>query len=287
MTDVIINDILPLTQIIATGGQTVFSTNWTANYYTDVVVYQTPAGEPPDDVTQILPGSAYTVSYIGDQNIVQVTFVSGANAGDMITITRQTPADRLNLYTNTNFTPTMLNQDIGILTLVDQQNQLVNQQVGPRYNYSQFLRIPTDTILPILGPNQVWMKDSGNDAIIAVDFANPSGGGGNISSWQIVTVPSQLAAVTEGFITDRASTPVQIILPAIFNIGDEVAILGLGAGGWSLVANTGQTIVFGSVSTSMEGSINSDIANANIFVRGLVANTTWTVEIVNSNPTYL
>ena len=36
---------------------------------------------------------------------VQVTLVTPSNLGDIVTITRMTPADRENLYTNTNFVP--------------------------------------------------------------------------------------------------------------------------------------------------------------------------------------
>ena len=287
MTQVIINDVLPYVQAQAIAGQTVYSTTWTANYPSDVVVYSTPAGEPPDDVTQILSyPSQYSVAFVGDENIVQVTLVTPSNAGDIVTITRQTPADRLNLYSNTNFTPSMLNQDFGILTLVDQQAQLVNQFIAPRYNYSALINqnnSTEDTILPILGPNQVWMKDSANQAIVAVDFAAP-GGGGNIDNWQTITGPSVQVAGGDGIVADNPAAGVQVELPANFNVGDEIGILGSGAGGWTLVAAAGQTIVFGSYSTAPGGYIESDITNANIFVRGLVANTTWTVELVNSNP---
>lgn len=136
MAQVVIGDILPYTQLTATQGQTVFSTNWTVNFTTDVVVYYTPLGSAPNDVTQLLSPSLYTVALIGGSQQVQVTLNSGAtNTGDIVTITRQTPADRENLYSNTNFTPDMLNQDFGILTLVDQQAQLVNELIAPRYNY--------------------------------------------------------------------------------------------------------------------------------------------------------
>ena len=286
MSQVVIGDILPYTQAIAILNQTVFGTNWTANVESDVVVYVTPFGDAPDDFTQILSyPSDFSVAFIGDEEEVQVTLVTPSSAGDIVTITRQTPADRMNLYTNTNFIPSMLNNDFGILTLVDQQAQLVNQLIGPRYNYSAIIQDVIDTILPILGPGQIWMKDQGNDAIVAVDFA--TGGGGNITSWQTVSVPSVNAASGNGFVADRTATPVQVVLPAVFNVGDEIGVLGLGAGGWSLVANTGQTIKFGSVTTSSAGAINSDVQYANIFVRGLVANTTWSVELVNSNPTVI
>lgn len=183
MTQPIINDILPLTQIVATAGQEVFSTNWTANAASDVVVYYTPVGQPANDVTQIITQNQYSVDFIGGLETVQVTLVTPAvNTGDMVTITRQTPADRENLYSNTNFTPSMLNNDFEILTLVDQQAQLVNQQVAPRYNYSALVNIPLDTILPILGANQLWVKNANNTAFTfatlgtsaAINATNPA-----------------------------------------------------------------------------------------------------------------
>lgn len=178
-SQVIIGDISPYTQAIAILNQTVFGTNWTANAGSDVIVYQTPAGQAPDDVTQILQTSQYSVAFIGAQQQVQVTLVTPAGAGDIITITRQTPASRENLYTNTNFVPQMLNNDFGILTLVDQQAQLVNQLIGPRYNYSAVITDVVDTILPILGPNEVWVKNANNTAIIAFDLG--AAGTGTVS----------------------------------------------------------------------------------------------------------
>ena len=175
MSQVVIGDILPYTQAIAILNQTVFGTNWTANYESDVVVYVTPSGDDADDVTQILSyPSQYSVAFIGSQQDVQVTLVTPSAAGDRVTITRQTPADRENLYTNTNFVPSMLNNDFGILTLVDQQAELVDQKIGPRYNYSAVIVDVVDTILPILGANQGWVKNNGNTAIIPYTF--PSGG---------------------------------------------------------------------------------------------------------------
>lgn len=173
MSQVVIGDILPYTQATATLNQTVFGTNWTANAASDVVVYQTPSGDDPDDVAQILAYPAdYSVAFIGALEQVEVTLVTPAGAGDIITITRQTPADRMNLYSNTNFLPSMLNNDFGILTLVDQQAQLVDQLIGPRYNYSAVIEDVVDTILPILGPNQVWMMNDTRTGIEAVEIPN-------------------------------------------------------------------------------------------------------------------
>jgi hypothetical protein len=114
MSDVLIGDILPYTQATAILNQVVFGTNWTANVASDVVVYVTPFGSPANDAMQVLSyPSQYSVSFIGALQQVQVTLVTPSGAGDIVTITRQTPADRLNLYSNTNFTPSMLNNDFG------------------------------------------------------------------------------------------------------------------------------------------------------------------------------
>lgn len=166
--NVVIGDILPYTQATAVQNQTVFGTNWTANAASDVVVYYTPVNTAPNDATQILSyPSQYSVAFIGGSQQVQVTLVTpAANNGDIVTITRQTPADYLNLYSNTNFTPSMLNNDFGILTLVDQQAQLVNQLIGPRYNYSAVIVDVVDTILPILTANQTWAKNPTNTGFV-------------------------------------------------------------------------------------------------------------------------
>ena len=230
MSQVVIGDILPYTQATATGGQTVFMTNWTADAASDVVVYQTPSGNSPNDVTQILPyPSGYSVAFIGGSQEVQVTLVAPASAGDRITITRQTPADRMNLYSNTNFVPSMLNNDFGILTLVDQQAQLVDQKIGPRYNYSAVIVNVVDTIIPILGANQTWVKNNANTGIIV--YTLPQNG----------IAPADATYVT---ITDETS-----VLP------NSVNFAGLSAG---IVSFTGT----GFVSNPIDGTVHQiSVAN--------------------------
>lgn len=211
MTNVIIDDILPYTQTIAMSGQTVFSTNWTANVASDVVVYYTPVGTPPNDVTQILSLSTqYNVAFIGDQQIVQVTLVTPVvNTGDIVTITRMTPASFLNQYSNTNFVPSMLNNDFGILTLVDQQAQLVNQQIGPRYNYSALITDVVDTILPILPPNSVWIKNpNGQNIITAIPLTGDNVTGVNFvvgTANPIVPDAQSLGALTSGILKNTVN----------------------------------------------------------------------------------
>lgn len=157
----IINDVLPRTQIVATSGQVQFDCTWTADVASDIVVFKTPNGDAPDDATQVVSTNDYTVTFVGGSRTVRVTFGTGVDEDDLITIIRNTLADRQNLYTNTNFTPTMLNQDFGIRTLVEQQAQLVNDEIAPKYNYTATIE-DSDLVLPILEAQQVWRKNEDN-----------------------------------------------------------------------------------------------------------------------------
>lgn len=224
MSGVIIGDTIPYTQATAILNQTVYGTNWTADAASDVVVYSRIAGSTPNDVLDILSyPSQYSVAFIGSQEEVQVTLVTPSLAGDIVTIIRNTPASRTNLYSNTNFTPSMLNNDFGILTLVDQQAQLVNQLIGPRYNYSAVIApnssFPNaNIILPILGANQVWLMNPTATEIIASTIGGgiPPGGGGvnpglqNQVAWYATNgnVVSGLPTLANGvLITNNAGVP--------------------------------------------------------------------------------
>ena len=182
MSQTIINDVPPYTQASATGGQVDFNTNWTANAASDVVVFVTPVNTQPSDADNILSyPSDFSVTFVGALQQVRITLVTPSTLGDIVTITRMTPADRENLYSNTNFLPSMLNNDFGILTLVDQQAQLVNQQVAPRYNYSATVDPVIDGILPTLSANEIWIKNNNNTGFIALEIQGGQVGSGTVN----------------------------------------------------------------------------------------------------------
>lgn len=89
------------------------------------------------------------------------------------------------------------------------------------------------------------------------------------------------AAVNNGYITTAGSLA-SITLPATAAVGDIVAVVGEGAGGWSLIANTGQTIKFIGATTSSAGSFSSTSQYDTILVVCVVANTTWNVQFAAS-----
>ncbi len=74
------------------------------------------------------------------------------------------------------------------------------------------------------------------------------GNGGSLTGvpgtlpWQAVTGTAQNAAVNTGYLATNAA-PVTVTLPAVVNIGDIVRVNGVGAGGWAMVPNVGQSVV--------------------------------------------
>ena len=88
---------------------------------------------------------------------------------------------------------------------------------------------------------------------------------------------TQAAAVFTRYIVINAGQTT-ITLPATFAIGDVIIIKGLGAGGWILAANTGDTIQIGSSATSSGGSLTSANQYDTVQVSGLVANSVWSVD---------
>ncbi len=369
----IINDIEPRTQFTATPNQFVFNTNWTANVASDVNVYARIASATASDVLDLVPTTDYVVTFVGDSQTVRVTFIAGRTSGDIITIVRNTPADRTNLYTNTNFVPSMLNQDFGILTLVDQQNQMYDQDICPHYNVSASFKADTniDLILPILTANQVWMMDDSESKIIGVDVSGGTGGtvqpglqyqlayypvdgitingltmisngvvttsaigapqvvsllipslggtgvdngistftyGGNISfvgaysfvgnltgntniifpesgtlattldteSIEPIAGTSQLAVINVGYVCLNVALTT-VTLPASAPFGTKQLIKGYGAGGWLVQANTGQTIIVGTETSSTAGTVASSDRNDTITLLCVVEDLVWSM----------
>ncbi len=107
-----------------------------------------------------------------------------------------------------------------------------------------------------------------------------AGGSGTVSTASI-SGTTQAAAVNTRYIVANAGQTT-ITLPTTFAIGDVVIIKGLGAGGWILAAGTATTIRIGSAVTSSAGSLTSANQYDTVFVSGLVANTTWSVDYVLS-----
>jgi hypothetical protein len=163
-----IENVPPYVQIIAAASQTVFDTNFTADVGTDIVVYDRADGSTPDDVVDLVDPADYLVTFVGVDQLVRVTFLVGRTEDDIVTIMRATPVERLNLYINTNFTPSMLNGDFGKQTMMIQEREYSNNNLAPKYNNNASVTEVVDTILPVLGANETWAKNDANTAIIGI-----------------------------------------------------------------------------------------------------------------------
>jgi hypothetical protein len=130
------------------------------------------------------------------------------------------------------------------------------------------------------GTAPAWANISAGTGIAITNGANTisiaaTGAG---FSWTTVTGTTQALAVENGYIMNNAGV-VTGTLPASANVGDEIEIIGLGAGGWSIAQNAGQLIHLGSstTTTGVGGSLASTNRYDSMTLVCIVTNTTWTV----------
>jgi hypothetical protein len=102
-------------------------------------------------------------------------------------------------------------------------------------------------------------------------WANPTSG-----AYVSIAGTTQLATVNTIYLVANASQTT-ITLPATAAIGEVVGVDGLGAGGWIITANTGQTVQIGQTNTSVAGTVTSAGNFNSVLLRCIVANTTWSM----------
>lgn len=128
----------------------------------------------------------------------------------------------------------------------------------------------TPQVGSILGGTNVTVNESPGSITI-----NATGGGAY--KWNEVTGTSQGITVNNGYIANNGGL-VTLTLPPTSAVGDHIAIVGKGAGGWLIAQNAGQNIQIGSVSST--GGIGGSVASSNQFdsveLVCTTANTTWT-----------
>lgn len=97
-------------------------------------------------------------------------------------------------------------------------------------------------------------------------------------SWTTVSGTSQAMLGNNGYITNNAGL-VTLSLPASSTVGDEIDIIGKGAGGWSIAQGAGQQIVIGNSSSTIGagGSVASTNAKDSLQIICTATNTEWTV----------
>ena len=83
--------------------------------------------------------------------------------------------------------------------------------------------------------------------------------------------------VNTGYIANNVSQ-VTLLLPGTAAVGDMVAVVGKGSGGWTVTQNTGQSIHFlDDTTTTTTGSITAIEDRATLGILCTTANSEWTV----------
>jgi hypothetical protein len=93
-------------------------------------------------------------------------------------------------------------------------------------------------------------------------------------TWIEVTGTSENAVINKGYVANNAGL-VTINLPSTFAFGDRIRIAGSGAGGWTVVANAGDVINFGSTATIAGGNLASTNRYDAVELLAVTANATW------------
>lgn len=160
----------PYNQYTATASQTVFNYTFEITNAIEILVYQRAGNATPDDILDVLILNIdYTVTGVGAENGGTIVLNTGATLGDIITLKQNIIVNR-----NSNFTPggilraQDLNTEFDNQTLIQQVTRFNEQARMLRYWDSAVVTPLVDTILPVLGANQLWAKNANNDAIIAV-----------------------------------------------------------------------------------------------------------------------
>lgn len=101
--------------------------------------------------------------------------------------------------------------------------------------------------------------------------------GSGAFNWSEVTGTTQSASTNSGYIANNAAL-VTITLPSTSNVGDELAIVGKGAGGWKIAQAASQQIRVGQLASTAGtgGYIQSTAQYNSIYLVCTIANTTWT-----------
>ena len=236
---------VPWIQYTATPAQTVFVVPYIFFATTDLQVYYSPVGTTPSDITNLLViNVGYTVTLNVNTYTGSITLTVPANAGDLITIVRNMPNTRTNYYIQGGaITPDTLNTNDSSEVLMTQQNNYVINNRNPRYQFTNNPLYPNDILLPILGANQIWVKDPTNTFIEAA--AVPAG------SIDLPTVTNTLALFTDTTGTLESLAPA---VPSATLVSTNASVPV-----WSASMTNGQIIIGSTGATPLAASLTAGV----------------------------
>jgi len=188
MTNFVVNDNSNRNQYTATASQTVFPYTGQIFDNTDLDVYLTPVGQTPNPAADILVlSSQYTVSIDAD-GTGNVTLITPASAGDIITINRSvSQTQEVDYSVGGEFTAASINRVIDKLTILIQQVNSAIRDTGLTYDVLDTGLTSGFTTIPKLDANQYWQMNSLGTALFAAELESNS---------DVNTLRSELASQT-------------------------------------------------------------------------------------------
>lgn len=93
---------------------------------------------------------------------------------------------------------------------------------------------------------------------------------------------SQVMVANTRYASNNAALT-NFVMPTTAAAGDTLEIKGVGAGGWIITANPGQTIRQGTTVTTSGGTVASESGTDDVKMTCIVANTTWKIDYSQSS----
>jgi len=238
---ILINDTSPRSQYTATSGQTVFSVPFEFFSNADLLVYQ--------NSTLKTLTTHYTVTGAGVTGGGSITLVSGATAGDVITIVRDIPVKRVTDFpTSGPFNVDALNTDLDRLTAMIRERE---DQVSRVISLAQ-----TDAAVNLYLPtaanraSKVMAFDSTGNVIIAQELGQYRG------NWA-----SGTAYILRDIIKDTSNANIYICVAAHTSTGSQPISSNANSASWALLVDAA-TATSASASASSSASAASSSASA-------------------------
>lgn len=202
------NSALPKQSFTASASQTEFNFNYKIFNSSDVLVYQTPSGNSPNDANDLLTETThYTVSNITDNGFT-VTLVTGAGVNDTIIGQRAIPVDRnVDYQQGGDMLSQTLDDDQDIQTYMIADQRQINQQSVRLPNTA----VGISTQLPDVVADSYLKWDSAgtaieNDTSIPDSVTTSTDAALDAGSWANENEDVPVKEYTAGVPSDRAPT---------------------------------------------------------------------------------
>ncbi len=216
-------------------------------------------------------------------NVLGGDLINTAGSGDTVTINLDRGTDGQIIIGATGSASAYANvtSSDDSLIITEGPNTLdiiTGSEVAIQFDTDSGSAIPSAGIITIAGGSNVTTSGSGSTVTITAATT--------LFPWTEITDATHQMVVDNGYIANRG-TAITFTLPATAAVGDRVAIVGQGSGGWIIAQNADQTIHFnsGDTTTGVGGSLASTVRYNTVEIICTVADTDWVVRNASGNLT--